>query len=162
MKLKSLFLLSLTAILPAMGMWNSTQELLQTNSFLSGITLLAGSILTYQCYDLYKKYKKNSTPKFYSTPSWLFREAIANNNEADVRRFLQSGISLEANLYGNTALGWATMHGHLNLVKFLVQSGASLSPQISSIKTPHEIAVTFNHHEIAMYLHNAQKNSSLN
>ena len=77
--------------------------------------------------------------------------AVAGNLEA-VQLFVQSGMEIDAaNIFGGNALHGAVGRGHLEMVKYLVEQGASLTTTTHR-RTALNVAAFWGHLEMVKYL----------
>ena len=83
-----------------------------------------------------------------------FVDSATGGNLAVVKLFVQAGMSVESKRgsLGYPALHWAAKYGHLEVVKYLVGQGASLTATDNFGETALHIAAHFGHLEVVKYL----------
>ncbi len=87
------------------------------------------------------------------TPLKNIHEAVRAGRLWEVKRFIDQGQNIEIKDHqGNSALMMAVQHGHIDIVYFLLEKGASRSLKNNKNQTPLDIAREKNHTEIIALL----------
>lgn len=85
----------------------------------------------------------------------VFFGAARTGNLAVVRLFVQAGMSVNTHHYnwgGGTVLHVAAWYGHLEVVKYLVESGARVGTWDNGRRTAADLAARAGHFKIVKYL----------
>ena len=62
-------------------------------------------------------------------------EAVKNGDLSELKRYMADGGDIEVRTSINeTPLIWAASHGHLEIVKYLVEKGADIDAQLASYR----------------------------
>jgi ankyrin repeat protein len=72
-------------------------------------------------------------------------EAVREINLPEVRRLLRDGADVNASCYGWTPLTWASMKGHVQVVKELLEHGADMKAKDNQDSTPLHFACSLGH-----------------
>lgn len=102
-----------------------------------------------------------------SNPNFHLRDSAKKGDLESVRLALESGADINSkqpiltglfkfNISDNTctALHIAARHGHLDIVKYLIQEGARIDIETIDHYTPLDIAVEYKQEEVVTYLSN--------
>ena len=89
-----------------------------------------------------KKRNKNSKVKVHFEPMVELMDNVVNNDKSAIKKILQEGVIKvnDQDKLGYTMLHYAASHGHIDLIKFLVEKGSDINALDLNNWTPMHLA----------------------